>query len=1423
MAEDNLPSYLSASAEEDESTSWYTAGAAGIASGVLKIPEGVVSLAAELIDLGADTNTAASVEEFFDKLNPFEEVAEERAIGKITETLVSLGVPATAGFRLGSKMGARALKAARENRYGKIGQKKVYKNLQATDRLNKSAGRIKFATGVLGGAVGETFVADVEKIGTFGDIFDLPTALDQEETGGSDEALRKLTNRLKFSTEGLFITPVIAGVGKTAKALATRSSADLAYGSKFDRFINKYFKAPFTPKGNLTTELKASQDVLDSLKVADQLKAKEIVENFTVIANKMYPQVDNILGKSVGKTEQTQFLNKLTDLMFEGDLAKGLDIGALRSFSSKLGVKNLSKNYQKALLNNVNEGRQKFTELFQILDRVNPAQAKQAKNDFKKLLKKRVEGWLGSTYKIYEDKGLFGFKAYKPTDEAYDRAVNIFRRMYRNQAEKGLPQNKRTKLVNSETGKPIPMRKDGTFPMKRMEKGMLVPEGDAYLMKAKAQVDGILKSVAQQKKPGSLPDFKYAAKTMEGMDTTNTKSFENAIKGVDRKVAGKGSKAFRELFGEIQDARYKLYNGVTNLSAIARTAAYFDDVVAKNNQVQAAGGRGFFWGSEAAAKAGVESGRTGIEVVSLRELVEDLPGGKLLNNDLAEKFTTREIAEAMASANGIASGLQGFVRGETVEGSAKAVSALYRNLLLFPKGISQMAKTIFSIPTHLRNMFSAVGFSGANGILFENPRVVAQAFKEGVNVSGLLKLGPKSPEFQKAYRELVEYGVVNSQVQIGDLAATFKDLKGGLAVHNVDSFLSPFMRKMKNLKEFAQGKYVAEDDTFKITNYMVERYRYNNAYKKAGIKPPRDLLNTIPEAELGRRFQVAKTGTNAFKGTYEEFLDEQALRLQAADIVKNTVPNYSYVGPAVKTARLLPIGNFMSFPSEMIRTTTNIAQLGLKEMRHSRATIGSNVTPLVFDKALGRLVKNDNPLYGIGVKRLAGMATFTTGVPIALTEGAKALYDVTDEELAALRRFVPEWSKNSTILPSRDEDGNLRYTDFSHSNAYDVVARPFRTLFNEVMEGEKNDRLLLQSFVSGAGQAGAEIMNPFISESIWTEAVADIIIRGGRTEDGRQLYTDQTSAGDQAAITFLHLGAALAPAYKQFVRLGQASFGVPDKRGDVLDIGPELGGLMGFRAIKVDPERSMGFKIGDYQRGIRNSRREFTGGFFGLLKGGSIDPDDVVDQYIKSNRARFNVQKNMYRDIEAAEILGASTGNLGQIFKDRQVGLKKFNSLRQGIFDPYFPSRDILFKFNEIARNLGEPDAFVTASPDVLDIRRQLQSAGLDGRFDFAVGGHVIGLQLEKALQDTYPVLQQIDRDLKKLTLDDEFDIDVTDYIVREEIVTPPLPPQPQPNQQVVMPPNPLQPINDGLTPTERALLSPEEQTMRLKQRGFIT
>jgi len=1369
-------------AEGNEDTSWYTSFAAGVGSGVIKTVEGAFSLTAELIDLGVGTNAAAGVENYFDKINIFEDTAEANAAGKISETLVQIGIPGTLGFKLASN----AVKAKKLGKYVNPKSKNILRAKEKADALNKGLGKRKFVAGVLGGAAGETFVADVEDIGTFGDMFGAPTSLDLEERADpSEDAFRKLANRLKFGSESLFITPVVAGVGKGAKALATRGK-DLAFSnSKIDRALDKLAGA-FRPSGNLGKELFDAEQIKEGLKASDKIFAKEIVDDITKIADGIYPKAEAFFSKS-GTAEQKEFLKQVNNILFEGDLKKnviGKDVDAL---VKNLKLKNISPGTSQEIINNLNRGRQKFRDLFDILDRTNPATAGKDIVKFKNLLKDRVQNWLGTTYKIFEDKGITGFKAYKPTDEAYERAVNIFRRQFKREAGDTKP------LINSETGLPAPKKGEAGY-MQPVKKGSFVPQGDDYLQQARDEVNGLIKQVQVKKTPGPLPDFQYQSKT--AADGLATKSFTKQIQKA--KVGRRESKAFRELFGEVQDPRYSLYNGITNLSSIARTSQYLSSVAEQNAKIQSTRdpitgqfGRGFFWDKDK-ARAAVNQAETGIELVKVDKIISQLPGGNKLVNPLAGKYTTKAIAEALESANGIASGLQGFVKGGQQDASMAAASWMWRNLLLLPKAGSQMAKTILSVPTHLRNVLSAFGFSGANGILFENPKVVAEAFRDGIGMSGLLKLGPKDPKFREAYRELVELGVVNSQVQIGDLAGVFKDIRGGLDVHNVDSFLSPMMKRLKKVKEFAQGKYVAEDDTFKIANFMVEKYRRKNVYR----------------------------GLEKYKGLSDADLD-QVVKQEAADIVKNTVPNYGYVGSIVKTARMLPIGNFMSFPSEMLRTSTNIVELGLKEMRHSKKTIGSNVGPLVYEAGKG-FVANDNPLYAIGAKRLIGMASFTTGVPIALTEGAKALYNVTDEELAALRRFVPEWSKNSTLIPIRDEEtGDLRYIDWSHSNAYDLVARPFRTVFNNVMEGQQTDQQILQGMVRGATEAGAEIMNPFISESIWTEAASDLTIRGGRTKDGRQLYTDQTPAGDRVALTFLHLGKALSPSIGAFTRLGQALTETPTKRGEALEIGPELGGIFGLRAIKIDPERSMGFKIGDFQRGIRNSRREFTGGFFGILKGGSIDSKDVINKYIASNRARFNVMQNMYKDIKAAETLGVSRSVLSNQFQERQVSQTAFNALNRGRFIPYYPSDDILRRFSDIARDLGEPNAYVSARPDILDIRSDLLRTGLDQKF--AVGGHVIGPQLNRALKESIPILQDINKQMRQLSLDDEFDINVTDYIVEEEIATPPLPPQPQPNQKVVMPPNPLQPINDGLTPTERALLSPEEQTMRLKQRGFIT
>ena len=67
-------------------------------------------------------------------------------------------------------------------------------------------------------------------------------------------------------------------------------------------------------------------------------------------------------------------------------------------------------------------------------------------------------------------------------------------------------------------------------------------------------------------------------------------------------------------------------------------------------------------------------------------------------------------------------------------------------------------------------------------------------------------------------------------------------------------------KKAKAFMKGAEDLYTAEDDFFKIANFAVERLRLKNAYTAAGRKFTDDLLDN-----------------------------------QAADIVRNTVPNYAYV------------------------------------------------------------------------------------------------------------------------------------------------------------------------------------------------------------------------------------------------------------------------------------------------------------------------------------------------------------------------------------------------------------------------------------------------------------------------------------------------------------------------------------------------
>ena len=1381
MAEYNLNS-----AERDSEVSWYKALGAGLVSGAIKVPEGIVSLGAELIDLGADSNLAADVEEFFDKMNPFEEVAEERLIGKLTESIVQIAVPGGIGFKVANKaarnLTTKALRAKRSDAYAQFGKAsktpdpaKLQTALRKVKDLNKKSKYARYSVAVGGGAVGEMFVVDNDEIGTFGDIFEGPTELDRNESYGRDDAARKLMNRLRFGTESLFITPAVFGVGKTAKLLAQRGK-ELAYSeSAFQRAIDKYIRAPFQPRGKMTQEIFESEMLKQGLKARDSKRANEIISNITKSLDGILPTIQEVGDKGT-KSNRDIFLQKINDLLVGGNLEKKIDTKKLDEVIKELDINNVPKEKVTELVKYLDEGRNEFNSLVDILKRTSK-NAKNATGEFQNLFNKQLSGYAGNTFKIFETKSnIFnGFRRYQPTDESYTAAVRVFKDSL------GATENQSRQII-----------------------------------------DNILEQAEKIKQPKDLPEFSYTQKTMEN----GTPKFIERSVGLAEKQAGTPAqkKALRELFGEIKDPRFTILNSMNSLSYVARTSDMFNQILLKNQAVQKAGGRGFFWADEKVAEAAVNKRKTGIEIVKMNEVLGEIDGLKGITNPISNLYTTKDIAEGIKASNDVLSGLQGFVRGtKEMSGAEKVVSWFYRNLLLFPKSISQMSKTIFSIPTHIRNFMSAGAFTAANGVLFEgitNPKLLGKAFKDGIDISALLKLGPGSAKAQAQYQELLELGVVNSQVQMGDLISLLKDTNAGSTMMGIDGPLGRLLKGLKGIGKKFQDKYTAEDDTFKITNFVVELER---------LKARNAKRLSVSLDNYKKQLNLSKGKNGAIDRTSELW----KLQTEAAQIVKNTVPNYAYVGDVVKTSRLLPIGNFMSFPSEIIRTTANIAQQGLKEMRHQLGegavrVKGSNLSPTVIEileDGTERVVKNSSHVDGsfaTGFKRLLGMATTLTGVPIAVTEGAKALYDVSSEEIDAMRRFVPEWSKNSTLVPLRLDDGELRYIDFSKSNAYDVVARPFRTVINNLIEGDKDDETILKSFSDGVSEATGEIMDPFISESIFTEAMFDLTLRNGRTDDGRLLYTDQTAAGDKLAIQLNHLSKAILPNKMPYERIVSAAMGTTTERGDELSIGPELAGFMGLRAIKIDPLRTMNFKVNEYQRGIREARREFTGGAFGVLKGGPVSAEEIIDRYIASNKARFNVQKEMFRDLEAAQVLDTRTRDLRKLFKDRQISNKNFNNLLRGKFDIYYPSKDIIAKFRETSRALGESNPFLEARTDINSIKRDFRSLGLDTRFrtERAVGGHI-----QEVMNDQYDVSSIIDKiamDMASLDLDDEFNIELTNYIQPSTTFNvAPLPNQPMPSAQVLQPQAPGNITSQGLTPTELALLSPEEQQIRLRLRGL--
>ena len=1204
----------------------------GIASGLIAIPKGFFSLGASLMDLGSNTGKAAAVEQWFDDLTTFDEKAEATAAGKITELLVNIGIPGGIALKSASGLAKSAMLARQNGKYVKLNDPKLLDDVGKGTTLTGTGKTRQAVAGALGaGAAEATFVGDVEGVGTFGDLLGGPTKISRDE---EDNAVREILNRVKFGTEGALFTGAISGAGTVIKKLTDRNKKLDVANSKLDYWIDKV-ASKIRARSGKTQEFFDIERGSIGARAADANVARTLSRELDVNIDAMFPPMRTMFNKQTA-AERTNFLNVVNDALLSGKAE--LDDAGVATFGKmddkavlKVDefINKFAKNAEQAdelrvnIIGGLSNMRTAWSKLFsQLGGTLDAGDIK----EFQKLFGGKFKNYLGSTYDIFQDKSILPFFRYKPAEDAIEKAKASFIASAREAGEEMTDLQAEAAVA-------------------RVLKTARLPKG----IRMDKPSDAIFE----------VPSFFVNRTTLKDVTTERGSALVSAgaLKPGTKEV-------FEGLLGKQKNPMQTMLGGMSKLSLITRRNVFFNDLIKKSDELKTAGKLPMFAKNQDEARLLFGDDFKQIRIDQAKSLSVSAKSGA------TNPFEIN--GQPLYAPSGIADALE--KTSLTLDG-AGTLGRIYESLVLYPKATSQIAKTILSPVTHLRNFVSAGAFAAANGILpFADKQAIKQAYQA-------LQTPLKGTRQQnELYQELLELGVVNSNVRLGDLTRLMEDVNFGETMTS-DKGMRLLLKPLSKLKSVSQDLYTAEDDFWKIYSWAMEKSRLEKSFEKIGLT-------------RGQFFKRAD-------GT-EVRLTEDFLKREAADIVKNNIPNYDYVSDFVKGLRKLPIGNFVSFPAEIARTGTNIVSRALREINEE----------VIVD---GKVFK---PFQSIGYTRLFGFGATTAAVPMATVAAFQAIYDVTDEEREAIRKFAAQWSKNSTLLPIKDkETGEFKYIDFSHANAYDTLTRPIQSIINAVADGRTDQDGMMDDFARGMFTAMSEFGQPFISESIWTEAVLDIIARGGRTREGFQVYNPEDTPGDRNSKIMAHLVRAQMPfSLDQLKRMDRSieavdviTKGKYDEYGQDFEFGDEFGGLFGFRAVNINPERTLRYKVADFQRGSRDSRSLFTRL---TLKGGPIEPREIVDAYLNANRALFENQKAFKEDLDAARVLNISESGFYDA-TDRISGIA-LGAIDDSVFRPMNISREVQNSFAENAEKIGIANPFEDAADVIGQIQSELAELSLE-------------------------------------------------------------------------------------------------------------
>jgi len=750
---------------------------------------------------------------------------------------------------------------------------------------------------------------------------------------------------------------------------------------------------------------------------------------------------------------------------------------------------------------------------------------------------------------------------------------------------------------------------------------------------------------------------------------------------------------------------------------------------------------------------------------------------------------------------------------QTFEGTGGMLDSLlqnsfYQSLIAYKAGV-QTGKTVFSPATQTRNFGSAGFFPLSVGHIGGNASVT-DAFKIVLDdIFGAGRVVNESDLIKRISRK-IELGVLDENIVASELSAILNDIKAGKL-----QSLGKLTDRVDNSKLFktATRVYAGGDNVWKWYGHEFYMSQLKGAFKN--FNEVKRYMKDFHGVDISNR--------NIFGGgakTLEDGIEEAA-----AYLLRETYPTYSKVPEFIKAIRKLPIGNFVSFTSEILRTSFANSAIALKHISSDNAVLRE-----------------------MGYRALSGQAITLGGVTAGASALAHAMTNVTPTQLEVYKEyFAPDYMKFSSLIPvSNVENGVFEVFDLSRYHPYDIVTSSARELLRvadrqfhdkriarlteelknvdpgsaegqrirqqladlaitskmgQTLDPKKITTATLQQYLNAVGPLYNAVTGTFFGIPIGAEAFIEAA--RGRTFDGSTIWNENMPETEIFDRAMGHFFKTIEPGLISSGRkLLYAARGDVSGVGQPIEIDQEIFKLMGGSNVKIDIPGSLDVKIGgDFLASFRDPR--MGRGYYSTANYQQRGPEQLVAEYNKQNQDAFRMQYDFYKAVTAAIDSGLLTRQQvvdamkRRIAPDSKTVPSKIIAFINGIYTPMsYGPEGLKGRREKILRN----------DPTLNQVKYNFQ-------YFLPFGA----LESAKRKWSTTRFTDFERQPEPQASIQDLSPQPTTAPVQIAEPTTPPLPESGQPTVIPQARPN-LNPLT-GLTTTETALLSPGEQAIRQRQR----